>query len=76
MNDLENIKLGISPFEDKIFLYRHGRDPATALDKRDATRDVVAVIIKYMMRDAPKGSRQKFLFGDKSFEITVKPRKI
>lgn len=34
--NLSNIKLGHSPLTDTLFLYRHGKDPALALDKRQA----------------------------------------
>lgn len=39
--ELNKVKLGHSPLTDTIFLYRHGKDPALALDKREAEADVL-----------------------------------
>lgn len=39
--NLNAIKLGHSPLTDTIFLYRHGKDPSLALDKREAEADNV-----------------------------------
>lgn len=54
-------------------LYRHGKDAHTALDKRDAERDVMAVLVEYMMDDAPKGAVKRVKFGSQWYEITVRP---
>ena len=71
--DLQKIKLGHSPITDTIFLYRHGKDPAVALDKREAEADVMAVLVAHMMHDEPKGSKKKIRLGDKHYTITVTP---
>jgi len=73
---VDKIRLGFSNLtggDGKIYLYRHGKDKALALEKRDAEQDVFAVLIEFMMDDAPKGSIKKIQFGDKAYEITVKP---
>lgn len=51
----------------------HGKDPNLALDKRKANADVMAAVVGYMTYDAPKGASQVVSFGEKRFEITVKP---
>lgn len=73
MIDLNKIKLGHSPLTDTIFLYRHGKDSALALDKREAEADVMAVLIDHMMHNAPKGSQKVITLGDKQYTIRVTP---
>ena len=74
--NLKNVKLGHSPLTDTIFLYRHGKDPAFALDKREAEADVMAVLVDHMMHDAPKGSEKVITLGDKQYTIRVTPNMI
>lgn len=71
--ELDKVKLGHSPLTDTIFLYRHGKDPALALDKREAEADVMAVLVEHMMHDAPKGSEKVITLGDKQYTIRVTP---
>ena len=73
--DLNKIKIGHSPLTDTIFLYRHGKDPALALDKREAEADVISVLVQHMMYGAPKGSEKTVQFGDKKYKIRVTPEK-
>ena len=71
---LDNIKLGYSSLgTGNIYLYRHGKDPNLALEKREAEFDVLQVITTKMMDDAPNGSILKYQIGDKSYELTLKP---
>lgn len=69
--DLNKIKLGHSPISDTIFLYRHGKDPTLALDKREAEADVMSVLVTHMMHDAPKGSEKIVTIGNKQYLIKV-----
>jgi hypothetical protein len=71
--ELTKVKLGHSPLTDTIFLYRHGKDPALALDKREADADVMAVLVAHMMHDAPKGSEKVITLGNKQYTIRVTP---
>lgn len=71
--DLSKITIGCSPLTGKLYLYRHGKDGAVALDKREATQEVQKAIVDFMMHDAPKGASQKVTFGDGWYEITVRP---
>lgn len=71
--NLNNIKLAVSPLDKKIMMYRHGKDVNRALDKREAERDVMAVLIEYMLDDMPKGAKKQVKFGTQWYEITVKP---
>lgn len=75
MIDLNKIKIGHSPLTDTIFLYRHGKDPAMALDKREAEADVMSALVQHMMHDAPKGSEKVVQFGNKKYKIRVTPEK-
>lgn len=70
---LDKVKLGHSPLTDTIFLYRHGKDPALALDKREAEADVMAVLVAHMMHDAPNGAVKVVTLGDKQYTIRVTP---
>ena len=72
--DLTKVKLGYSPLTDTIFLYRHGKDPSFALDKREAESDVMAVLVQHMMHNAPNGSEKTISFGDAKYIIRVTPR--
>jgi len=69
--ELNKIKLGHSPLTDTIFLYRHGKDPALALDKREAEADVMAVLVAYMMHGTTKGSQKVITLGDKQYTVRV-----
>lgn len=71
--DLNKIKLGHSPLSDSIYLYRHGKDPNLALDKRGAEADVMAVLVKHMMHDAPKGSEKTIKLGEQQYIVRVTP---
>lgn len=75
MSDLSKIRIGFSSLSGKCYLYRHGKDPQVALDKREATPEVQAAIVEMMMDGAPKGASQKVTFGNGWYEITVKPCK-
>lgn len=73
---IEKVRIGFSPLSQSLYLYRHGKDPALALEKREANADVLTAVVNYMMYDAPKGASQKVNIGDKRgkwYEITVKP---
>lgn len=70
---IRQIKLGHSPLTDTIFLYRHGKDPRVALDKREAEADVMAVLVEHMMHNAPRGSSKVVSFGAQKYLIKVTP---
>lgn len=73
--DLNKIKLGYSPLTDTIYLYRHGKNPDHALDKREAESDVYKVIVQKLMHDAPNGSVLSISLGKDKFEVSCKPIK-
>lgn len=73
MTALSKIKLAHSPLTDTIFLYRHGKDEALALEKREAEADVMTVLVAHMMHDAPKGSTKDVRIGDDWYTIKVTP---
>lgn len=70
---LSNVKLAHSPLTDTIYLYRHGKDPALALDKREAEADVMAVLVAHMMHHAPRGSEKVITLGDTQYTVRVTP---
>ena len=71
--DLHKVRLGHSPLTDEIFIYRHGKDVALALDKREAEADVMSVLVAHMMHDAPSGSEKVITLGDKKYTVRVTP---
>lgn len=73
MRLLDKIKLVHSPLTDTIFLYRHGKDVALALDKREAEADVMAVLVAHMMHNAPRGSEKVITLGERKYTIRVTP---
>lgn len=73
MTDLSKIQLRHSPLSDKIYLCRFGKDPHTALDKREAERDVMIVLVEHMMHDAPGGSEKVFTLGKRKYRLRLTP---
>lgn len=68
---VDKIRVGYSPLSEQLFIYRYGKDREVALEKREATGEIMAVIIQYI------GINQilPFSFGDDRYEITVKQMK-
>lgn len=71
--NLDKIKIGYSPLDDSLYLYRHGKDPQIALDKRPAERDVFSALIEHMMYQSPKGAERTVTLGDRQYLIRVTP---
>lgn len=74
MMDLNKIKLAHSPLTDRLVLYRHGKDPALALDKREAKQDVMTALVNYMMHGTDKGSEKDVFIGDTWYTVRVTPK--
>lgn len=74
MTDLNKIKLAYSPLSDRIVLYRHGKDPALALDKRESEQDVMTALVDYMMHGTSKGSEKDVRIGDTWYTVRVTPK--
>lgn len=73
MIDLNKIKISASPLTGEIYLYRHGKDPNFALDKRKAEADVIFALIGHMLHDMPDGAEKDVQLGDQKYKIIVKP---
>lgn len=71
---LDNIRLGYSPLSNTIYMYRHGKNPQVALEKRNAEAEVMAALVSMMMQGAPRGSEMDFTLGDKRYTIRVTPK--
>jgi len=71
--DLNRVRLGHSGLTDKIYLYRHGKDPHLALDRREAEADVMTVLIDHMMHNAPKGSEKVISINGAKYKVCVTP---
>jgi hypothetical protein len=71
---LKKIKVAASPFDGKIYLFREGKRPGVALDRREATGEVMGAFIQHMMFEVPEGDGRHAwcTMGDgKSFAVTV-----
>lgn len=71
--NLKKVKIGVSPIGGTIYIYREGKTPGVAVEKREAEADVMMAVARHMMHDAPKGSSKVFGFARESFEISVTP---
>lgn len=71
--DMHKVKLAHSPLTNTIFLYRHGKDAALALDKREAEADVLSALIDHMMYGYPNGSEKIVTLGGRMYTIRVTP---
>ena len=70
---LDKFTVRVSALGNEIYLCRMGKDPHVALDRRPFEAEVMAAVVENMMRDSPKGSLKEVGFGDKRFEISVRP---
>ena len=65
---IEKVRVGYSPLSQQLFLYRHGKDREVALEKREATGEIMAVMVTYIGINTVL----PFSFGDERYEMTVK----
>lgn len=70
---IEKVRIGYSPLSKTLYLYRHGKNPAVALEKREAEHDVMAALVQYLTDDSPKGSEMEFTLGDRRYRVRVEP---
>ena len=70
--NLNLFKIGHSPVDDKLYLFRHGVNEKDVLDRRDAEADVFSAIISKMMHEAPEGSSAMVTMGDTEYIVSVK----
>ncbi len=73
--DMSKIKIGISTLTGKpeMYLFRHGKDPNCALDKRPCEADVMGALVTFMMHNSPKGSIQEMTIGKRKYRLTLTP---
>lgn len=71
--DLNKISIGFSPLTGELYLYRYGRDPNVALEKREAHLDVIWAAIQYLMHDTPRGSSQDICANEQWYRVMVCP---
>ena len=70
---LQNIKIGVSPITNDIYLYRHGKDPSIALDKRDLEPVEIYSILIEQLNYADTNESTIAVHGkDNSYEIRIK----
>ena len=73
MNGLSRVRVGFSPLSGRIMLYRHGKDPRVALERRDAEAQVVSAVVEWVMHDAPKGATVRLTIDGRQYDMTVVP---
>lgn len=73
MIDMDKFKIGVSGLTHQIYLYRMGKDPQFALDKRVIESEVFAAVIEYLLEgkldDIGLKKGQSMRFGDKYFRV-------
>lgn len=74
--DMNRIRVATSPLSGQIHIYRHGKDPHIALDRRDCTQEAIIAFAEMMLHDSPKGARVSVRLGDKACEIVAKPMSV
>ena len=72
MTRLNKHRVAISPLTGNIYLARFGKDPHTALDKRDAEREVIAAVTEWLTL---KGGVHEYKFGTTSYRLTIQEQK-
>jgi hypothetical protein len=70
---LKNIKLGVSPLTNEIMLYRHGKDPRVALERREAEADVMIALVNHMLEGRMVAVEKLISIGGKQFAVRVTP---
>lgn len=71
--DLNKVKLGVSPLDpDKIYMFRHGKEPNIALDKRDVTQDIYAALVGRLKGAKEHITELKEIGIGRRFVISVK----
>lgn len=71
---IDNIKIGVSPLTGNIHLYRHGKDPSCALEKRDAESDVMYALVQhlwYNTSDYEETVIKHFELDGQKYELSV-----
>ncbi len=71
---IENIRVGLSPLSNELFIYRHGKDPRLALEKRSATPEIMSTVMDYFFHDVEDdvpGIEQTFEINGDLFQVTI-----
>lgn len=64
-------RIGYSGLSNTIYLYRHGKDEALALSKREAEPEVMAAVVERVLDE---GGGMTVQFGGRAFTIDVQER--
>lgn len=73
MSFLSKVKLAVSPLSGAVVMYRHGKDPAVALEKRNVEEDVFTVLIDHMMASAPRDAEKCVTVDGQQYLVRVTP---
>ena len=72
--NIHNVKIGHSALSNSLYLYRHGKNEAVALEKRECESDVFIALVQYMMHEAPNGAVKTVFIDGAEYEIKVVPK--
>jgi hypothetical protein len=75
MSSINKHRIGYQPLSGGIALYRHGKDPCLALDKRDALREVMFAACKHLLHDMPEGASATIDIDGREYIIVILPAK-
>jgi hypothetical protein len=66
-------RIGYSSLSGEIFLYRHGKDPGLALDKREALQEVMLAASQHLLHDMPEGASAVIDIDGRKYVIAIVP---
>lgn len=66
-------RIGYQPLSGGIALYRHGKDPCLALEKRDALQEVIYAACRHMLHGTPEGASNEIEIDGRTYVIAVLP---
>lgn len=74
--EMANVKIALSPLSKEIMVFRHGKRPNVALERRPVTGEVMGVVVDYIQtfeKDKNgKTTTLDFSIGDRKYELRLK----
>ena len=72
MSKLENITVGHSKLTNRVFIYRFGKkDPQIALDKREATSEVLDSALRHLIVLLKEGASIEFDIDSTKYRLGI-----
>jgi len=72
MSKLDNITVGHSPLTNRLFIYRFGKkNPHMALDKREATSEVLNSALRHLLVLLKEGASIEFDIDSSKYRLDI-----